>query len=123
MSGTTENALFSINGNILNVLHEKGETVSSLARKINIRPVTLRQQLDRPTLQVNRLWSICHAMKINFFQEIANSYEQETQNNVDNVDGAEYINIQKELQEKCKQLELLENENKTLKEVIHLLKD
>ncbi|MFA9372245.1 MAG: hypothetical protein ACERIH_11100 [Labilibaculum antarcticum] len=123
MSGTTENALFSINGNILNVLHEKGETVSSLARKINIRPVTLRQQLDRPTLQVNRLWSICHAMKINFFQDIANIYEQEILETQSNVDGDECINIRKELQEKRDQLVLLENENKTLKEVIRLLKD
>ena len=123
MNRKIEDALFSINKKIVNVLHEKGETVSSLARKINIRPVTLRQQLERPTLQVNRLWSICHAMKINFFQEIANSYEQETLNNADDIDGTEYINIQKELQEKCEQLELLKNENKTLKEVIQLLKD
>ncbi|MUP38786.1 hypothetical protein [Labilibaculum euxinus] len=122
MNSKSEKIPFSIHRMIRQNLSKRNLTVSWLARKINIRPISLHQQLDRSTLQVNRLWSICQALELNIFQEIANRLERENQSQKAVEKGMELSQIDAEVDGLKKRIELLENENKTLKEVISLLK-
>ena len=122
MNPKSEKIPFSIHRMIRQNLSKRNLTVSWLARKINIRPISLHQQLDRSTLQVNRLWSICQALELNIFQEIANRLERENQSQKAVEKGIELSQIDAEVDGLKKRIELLENENKTLKEVISLLK-
>ncbi|MDQ1769405.1 hypothetical protein GQR60_01075 [Labilibaculum sp. A4] len=122
MNPKSEKIPFSIHRMIRQNLSKRNLTVSWLARKINIRPISLHQQLDRSTLQVNRLWSICQALELNIFQEIANRLERENQSQKAVEKGMELSQIDAEVDGLKKRIELLENENKTLKEVISLLK-
>lgn len=113
---------FDIQRTIRIRLKETHLPVSSLAKDIHLTPTSLHQQLYRNSLQVNRLWSICKALKWNLFQEIANHLEKEIQSIQAKQKGIEIKDIHKEMDELKRKLELLENENKTLKEVITLLK-
>jgi predicted nuclease with TOPRIM domain len=123
MSPKSEKIPFSIHRMIRQNLSKQNLTVTWLARKINIRPISLHQQLNRSTLQVNRLWSICQALELNIFQEIANRLERENQSQKALEKGMELSQIDAEVDGLKRRIELLENENKTLKEVISLLKD
>ena len=123
MSPKSEKIPFSIHRMIRQNLSKQNLTVTWLARKINIRPISLHQQLNRSTLQVNRLWSICQALELNIFQEIANRLERENQSQKALEKGMELSQIDAEVDGLKRRIELLENENKTLKEVICLLKD
>ncbi|MBN2597500.1 hypothetical protein [Labilibaculum sp.] len=122
MNPKSEKIPFSIHRMIRQNLSKRNLTVSWLAMKINIRPISLHQQLNRSTLQVNRLWSICQALELNIFQEIANRLERENQSQKAVEKGMELSQIDAEVDGLKKRIELLENENKTLKEVISLLK-
>ncbi len=123
MSPKSEKIPFSIHRMIRQNLAKQNLTVTCLARKINIRPISLHQQLNRSTLQVNRLWSICQALELNIFQEIANRLERENQSQQALEKGMKLSQIDAEVDGLKRRIELLENENKTLKEVISLLKD
>ena len=122
MNPKSEKIPFSIHRMIRQNLSKQNLTVTWLARKINIRPISLHQQLDRSTIQANRLWSICQALELNIFQEIANRLERENQSQKAAEKGMELSQIDAEVDSLKKRIELLENENKTLKEVISLLK-
>ena len=123
MPKNKEKVPFDIQRKIRKYLSERNLTVASLARDIHIRPITLHQQLHRKTLQVNRLWSICRALEWNIFQEIANQLEKEIHKEQAKQKGIEISNIYDEIDDLKRKVELLENKNKTLKEVISLLKN
>lgn len=113
---------FNIIRTIRNHLAQTRLPVTTLARDIHLHPISLHQQLQRNTIQVDRLWSICRALKWNLFQEIANRLEKEIQGDQAREKGIEVKDIHEEMDELKKRIELLENENKTLKEVISLMK-
>ncbi|WP_282014983.1 helix-turn-helix domain-containing protein [Marinifilum flexuosum] len=83
-------------------------SLSSMARKLNISSVSLFQLLERSTMQVDRLWTICLALDINLFQEIAN-----------HLDGKAYNPA---LEEKDKEIEVLEHKIKDLENDVERLK-
>ena len=112
---------FSIQKLIKEKLKKKHVTPTELARRIGMHPVTIHQMLGRSTMQVDRLWSICVALKVNLFQEIANNLDIEHHNPKVDQQNKEIELLQSEIAELKKQMELLENERNTLKEVIKLI--
>lgn len=122
MSKNQEKVPFDVLRRIRNRLANTRLPVSTLARDIHLNPISLHQQLQRNTIQVDRLWSICRALKWNLFQEIANRLEKEIHGDQAKEKGIEVKDIHEEMDELKKRIELLENENKTLKEVIRLMK-
>jgi hypothetical protein len=122
MSKNPDKVPFDVQRKIRMHLKETHLPVSSLAKDIHLTSSSLHQQLYRDSLQVNRLWSICKALKWNLFQEIANHLEKEIQGIQAKQKGIEIKDVHEEVNQLKKQIELLENENKTLKEVIKLLK-
>ncbi|WP_320019644.1 hypothetical protein [Labilibaculum manganireducens] len=122
MNSTKNNVPFSIQKMIKNYLKEQHITPTQLARRLSMRPISAHQMLERPTMQVDRLWSICLALDVNIFQAVANELDIEHYHpKVDQLKkeietGNQQINALK------KELELLTHENNTLKEVIGLLR-
>lgn len=112
---------FSIQKMIKEKLIKEHKTPTQLAHRIDIRPISAHQMLDRSTMQVERLWSICVALELNIFQEIANKLNIEHHNPKVDQQKKEIELLNDELTKLKKNIELLENERNTLKEVIKLL--
>lgn len=112
---------FSIQKMIKEKLKEEHITPTQLAHRLDMRPISAHQMLDRPTMQVDRLWSICVALELNIFQEIANRLDIEHYNPVVDQQNKEIESLSAEIAKLKRDKELLETENKTLKEVIKLI--
>ncbi len=122
MSNNREIVPFDIQKKIRKYLSDRRLPVSFLAKDLHISSISLHQQLHRNTMQVDRLWSICKALKWNIFQEIADRLEKEIHGEQTKAKNIENQDVKEEVNQLKKTIELLENENKTLKEVITLLK-
>lgn len=113
---------FSIQKMIKENLNVQHITPTQLARRLGMNPISVHQMLDRPGMQVKRLWSICTALNLNIFQALANEIGIDHYIPKVEEQNAEINHLKAEMEELKKEIELLENENKTLKEVITLLK-
>ena len=123
MSINKPNIPFSIQKMIKEKLRKEHITPTQLAHLIDMRPISAHQMLDRPTMQVDRLWSICVALELNIFQEVANKLDIEHYNPKVDQQQKEIELLNDEVTKLKKNIELLETERNTLKEVIGLLKD
>ncbi|MDQ2178146.1 helix-turn-helix domain-containing protein [Marinifilum sp. D714] len=97
-------------------------SLSSMARKLNISSVSLFQLLERSTMQVDRLWTICLALDINLFQEIANHLDGKAYNPTVEEKNKEIAGLQQKIKEMEKTIDRLETERDCFKEAISLLK-
>jgi DNA-binding Xre family transcriptional regulator len=71
---------------------EKRIRKNALARMLNRNPSTLVSFTKNKTIQTTVLWEICHALKHNFFADIAALFPENFTNNVKpNTDAAERI--------------------------------
>ncbi|WP_421918688.1 hypothetical protein [Marinifilum sp.] len=111
---------FDVPTKIRKYLQEKRIPVATLSSDIHVTPPSLHKQLFRNTIQVNRLWSICRALRWNLFQEIANLMEKEIYGEQAKQKGIEIQDVHEEVNQLKRKVELLERENDTLKEVIKL---
>ena len=129
MNNNKQNVPFSIQKIIKKQLEKEHLTPTQLARRLNMRPISVHHMLDRSTMQVDRLWSICVALDINIFQAIANELDIEYYNPKVEQKNQEIVQqknemeeLKNEMEELKRQLEIMKHERDTLKEVISLLK-
>ncbi len=96
-------------------MQKKHFTATDLSRKLHLHLSTVTGMLNRPTIQVQKLADLCGVFQYNFFREIAEQlpYEQPKYDE-------ESKQREMELLEKIAQLE---EENKTLKIKVEVLKD
>jgi len=62
---------------IKKVMNLRHLNASDISRKLNITNSSVAGMLNRETLQVQRLIDLSHAMKYNFFREIASTLDYE----------------------------------------------
>lgn len=93
-----------------------------VAREINVSKMALYQLLDRRTMQIDRLWSLCVVLEINLFQEIANHLEIEHFSPAVEKKDKEIEDLNSELAELKEELKLLKRERDSFKEAISLMK-
>ncbi len=91
----------AINELIAFEMKRQGLSAPDLAKKMQINLNSVYHMLKKPSMQIDRLWDICEVLQLNFFKILAD--EISINNPVD------------------PQIEQLQQENKTLKEVIRLL--
>ncbi|MBN2597626.1 helix-turn-helix domain-containing protein [Labilibaculum sp.] len=91
----------AINELILSEMNRQGLSAADFAQKLQISMNSMYHILKRPSMQIDRLWDICEVLQLNFFKILADE-----------------IKINKPADTQINQLQ---QENKTLKEVIRLL--
>ncbi len=78
-------------------------TAADISRKLNIRHSSVLGMLNRGTLQVQRLEDLSHAMKYNFFREIASKLDYE---DPQITKETEHLTEVEQLKEQIKRLEI-----------------
>lgn len=108
---------------------EKKLNLIDVARLINVSKASFYHMLDRRTMQIDRLWSLCIALDINLFQEIANhleidhyspAVEKKEQEIEEMNDKMQQLN--QEIDNLKKEIELIKRERDSFKEAISLMK-
>lgn len=122
MKSTDERVPIDLQKRIKNKLEEEKITLTSLAQKLNMSSVALYNLLQRPTMQVNRLWGICKFLNINLFQEIANHLDGEAYNPIVEQKEKEIASLKERVKELERDVERLTTERNSFKEAISLLK-
>jgi len=83
---------------LISYFKEKRIRKSALARMLNKRPSTLAGFTKNASIQTTALWEICHALKHNFFADIAAVFPESYTTNVKSNTAAEERIAELELQ-------------------------
>lgn len=97
-----------VNELIKEEMKKQGLSPVHLANKIQVAPSSVYILLGKSSIQVARLWTICEALKINFFRILSD------QINISEPNNPRIKKLEDELSD-------IRKENETLKEVIALL--
>ena len=122
MTNKQERVPINLQKKIKDKLKQEKITITSLARQLNMSSVSLYQLLERSTMQVDRLWTICVALDMNLFQEIANHLEAKAYNPIVDEKNREIADLQKKVEDLEQQVDRLKTERDSFKEAISLLK-
>lgn len=122
MTNKQERVPINLQSKIKDKLKQEKITITSLARQLNMSSVSLYQLLERSTMQVDRLWTICVALEMNLFQEIANHLEAKAYNPIVDEKNKEIADLQKKVEDLEQQVDRLKTERDSFKEAISLLK-
>jgi hypothetical protein len=86
---------------------------TDISKQLGVPNTAIYAYEKRPTLQVLNLWKICHAVKYNFFMDIANALPEEYERNIFHKSRQDEL-----IAQQAEEIKRLQWENNLMKELL-----